>query len=668
MWLRGLLKEVEGLKARVPGLVRGLAEVAGEKGEKQIPRRAEALLGMTLKTGCYGTAKAVPFQSNSEAGQASVLVVVMLSLFLLAVLAFAVDYTNIWFVRQQVQTAADAACEAGMMDVYEIASGATMPNMGFAVGAAGNCNSYTSGGPTMCWYANKNGYNGYRSGAATVSWTFPASVSGVTPPPSSIAPYPFMQVSVSLPVTTYFATLLTASQTQTVAANATCGLTQIMQGAPLMVLHPTMSGALTYSGGGVITIVGGPPRSIVVNSSSATAVSCGSSGVIDTRKGGPNFTGSDVGTYGGPHIAPGTSTGCYGTNSNDGLAAGFSGGTTGHWDWPASPVPDPYSTVPAAAGMRSVTPLTKATHNNGTTYYNLAAPEMDGCPDTAPTNYGSYNDSTYWTCNLSKYGSQSWYCRGCKEYAPGYYPNGISENGNDVITFLPGVYYMDGDLAIGGSDTIRMAKACANSQGVVNTNVNGGNCSPVTQTAGANGGGGGGPWTWHQTDGVLFYFHGSAKPVISGASGAPSSPRVDTVPNTDLTCNGAAPPAYLNLGATLSTNIMLAQCTTQGSYWDTAGDTADTVGTIRGLLFFMDHGDTASPQLQGSGTLAYTGTLYFHSTNYATIFQVPGGTTNGTLIWGNVVTDQLQVTGSGALTMALNPSATTPILKVGLLQ
>jgi len=38
------------------------------------------------------------------------------------------------------------------------------------------------------------------------------------------------------------------------------------------------------------------------------------------------------------------------------------------------------------------------------------------------------------------------------------------------------------------------------------------------------------------------------------------------------------------------------------------------------------------------------------------------------LIWGNVVTDQLQITGSGALTMALNPSATTPILKVGLMQ
>jgi len=213
-----------------------------------------------------------------------------------------------------------------------------------------------------------------------------------------------------------------------------------------------------------------------------------------------------------------------------------------------------------------------------------------------------------------------------------------------------------------------MAKACANSQGVVNTTPTTGNCSPMTQTAGANGNGGGGPWTWHQTDGVMFYFHGSAVPVISGASGAPDSPRVDKAPATDLTCNGSTPPSYLNLPVALDTNIMLAQCTAQGSYYDSTGDTTDSLGTIRGLLMFMDHADTGSPQLQGSGTLAYTGTLYFHSTSYATIFQIPGGTTSGTLIWGNVVTDQMQLTGSGALMMALNPAETTPILKVGLLQ
>ncbi len=119
-------------------------------------------------------------RSPRDDGQASIAVVLMLSLFLLAVLAFAVDYTNIWFQRQQAQTAADAACEAGAMDMYAMVSGVTLPNAGFVSGVGGNCNSYGSGGATMCWYANKNGFNGYNNGSATVSWTFPGSVNGVT--------------------------------------------------------------------------------------------------------------------------------------------------------------------------------------------------------------------------------------------------------------------------------------------------------------------------------------------------------------------------------------------------------------------------------------------------------------------------------------------------------
>ncbi len=588
-----------------------------------------------------------------EAGQAAILVVLMLSLFLLAVLAFAVDYTNIWFQRQQMQTAADAACAAGAMDLYGAASGVSLPNMGFVPGTGGSCNTYSAGGPTMCWYASKNGFNGYSAGAATVSWTFPSSVTGVTPPPTFVARYPFLKVSVLLPVKTYFSTLLTGSQTQSVGASSTCGLSQIMEGAPIMVLNPTISGALSYSGGASLAIVGGPPRSIVVNSSSSTAVQCGSSGVIDTRLGGPDRTGSDVGTFGGPRTAPGASSGCSGTNSNTGLPAGYSGGTTGHWVSPASPVPDPYSGAPAAAGMRTVTPLTKSSHG----YFTVTAYGVDGCPDHNPTNYYSWSP----TCSLPSGDPNK--CRGCKEYAPGYYPSGISEGANDVITFLPGVYYMDGDLNIGGSDTVRMAKPCANPLGVINGTTY---CSSITTNAGANGAGGGGLWTWHQTDGVMFYFHGSAKPIISGASGSGIYPRVDKAPVTDLTCDGSAPPSYLGLGSGLNSNVMVAQCTTKGSYWDTAGDSTDSVGTIRGLLMFMDHADTASPQLQGSGSLAYSGTLYFHSTSYATIFKIPGGTTNGTLVWGNVVTDQMQLTGSGALEMALNPAATTPILKVSL--
>ena len=168
-----------------------------------------------------GIRTSTPVKRQGEAGQASIVVVLMLSLFLLAVLAFAVDYTNIWFMRQQAQTAADAACQAGAMDIYQTVNGVTLPNMGFVVGTGGHCNAYGSAGPTMCWYASKNGFNGYSGGAADVSWTFPSSVAGVTSPPSSVVPYPFMEVTVSVPVKTYFSTLITGNQTQQVAAKST---------------------------------------------------------------------------------------------------------------------------------------------------------------------------------------------------------------------------------------------------------------------------------------------------------------------------------------------------------------------------------------------------------------------------------------------------------------
>ena len=184
---------------------------------------------------------------------------------------------------------------------------------------------------------------------------------------------------------TYFSTLLTANQTQTVSASSTCGVTQIMQGAPIMVLNPR------YQGPCRIPAARRWPLSAVRRAASWSTPAvrprwlCGSSGVIDTHLGGPNFTGSDVGTYGGPTTAPGASTGCYGTNGNTGLPAGFDGGTTGHWDWPASPVAGSLTPVPAAAGMKTVTPLTKSTHNGETvTLYIPAAAETDGCPDQSP--------------------------------------------------------------------------------------------------------------------------------------------------------------------------------------------------------------------------------------------------------------------------------------------
>lgn len=253
------------------------------------------------------------WKTNKDRGQAAILLMVCLSLCLLVALAFSLDYTNLWFHQKKAQAAADASCLAAATDMLVTIAGGTT-NSGFTVGTPGTCASGTPTG-TICHYASFNGYSPvtWNSNAPSnqISWSFPASnsIPGVTPPSSSITSHPFIQVTIAENVQTYINPLLTGGHYQTVAASAKCGLVSEYAGGPITVLNPTVSGALTYSGGGQLVVVGGPPRSIIVNSSSSTAINCQPSAWIDTSQGGPNFTGSDVGTVGGPVAAPNATSG-----------------------------------------------------------------------------------------------------------------------------------------------------------------------------------------------------------------------------------------------------------------------------------------------------------------------------------------------------------------------
>ena len=174
-------------------------------------------------------------------------------------MGFAVDLANLWFQRQAAQTAADSACVAGAMDMlYQIGecsagvntclavkntSGTTL----FTIGTSSNCVS--SPGAPMCNYASYAGVSGSGFTASTagssVSWTFPASVSGVTAPSSTqYTSYPFMTTSIAQNVKTWFMGFVGRKYVQ-VGASCTCGLTPVLSAPPLVVLHPTMSGALT---------------------------------------------------------------------------------------------------------------------------------------------------------------------------------------------------------------------------------------------------------------------------------------------------------------------------------------------------------------------------------------------------------------------------------------
>jgi hypothetical protein len=526
-------------------------------------------------------------ESLPEAGQAAISVVLMLSLFLLGILAFAVDFTNIWFHRQAAGAAADAACQAGAMDLLGKASGVTLSATGFTAGTPSDCVSNKSS--TICAYAAFNGYNGSGlvNGAASnsVSWTFPSSVTGVTTPPAAQVTYPFLKVSITENVGTYFLSLLKGARYLTLNVACTCGIVQSKVAAPMVVLHPSMAGSFSTSGGGVLKIVGGPQRSVQVNSTSPTAVQLSSSGLLDLTTGGPHQTGSNIGILGGPSVAP---------------TAGYAGGATSLWKSGVSPVPDPFGGVPPPNSIKTIAPST-GTKGTSVPYHT------DGCPDS----------------------------NGCVEYGQGYYPSGINiAGGSTTAIFLPGIYYLNGDLSANATNTLRNAK----------------------------------PAGYQRTDGVMFYFFsGSFR--FAGATGTSTS--LDAVDPADLTCDGSPPPPSLGISGPLQGNVLIAQCTQNGTYWDSVSDnTTDSRGTpgSRGILAFQDHANLNSPSFGGGGGLAFSGALYFHAADFSDVLSLSGNAGTGTFILGEIIADQVSIGGAGTIGLALSPVASTEVLKAAVLQ
>jgi len=142
----------------------------------------------------------------SEAGQAIVFVLLILGIFLLGALCFAFDLSNIWFHRQTAQSAADAACAAGAMDILVDSEGGATGLQGFTLGTAYSCS--TTSTDSICTYAAKNGYNAGTTN--TVSVSFPTNAASGAPPGVLIPPvglagsYPFVRVDIVDHVQTFF--------------------------------------------------------------------------------------------------------------------------------------------------------------------------------------------------------------------------------------------------------------------------------------------------------------------------------------------------------------------------------------------------------------------------------------------------------------------------------
>jgi hypothetical protein len=584
---------------------------------------------------------------NSQSGQASVFLLLILGTFLLASVGFAVDLSNMWFHRQAAQSAADAACVAGAMDMLYLHNGTITSSPGFTVGTAGDCNS--SSAAALCQYAGFNGYTATTSaagwgtstagGAVAVNWTFPSSVTGVKA--ISGITYPFLKVVVQEKPDTWFMGLL-GIKSLALGASCTCGLPPGAPAAPLIILNPTINSALTLSGGAHIVIVGGPSTSIQVNSSangspsansSDNAIYCngGNGYPIDTSTAGPSGTGGNLAIVGGPS-----------TNQFCGANYIMNNTTNAQWKSPVTVAPDPFGGVPAptqpagkvpeavtpvATVAQGYTPTSDATY--GYIYGTWVASGTDSCPNTAAQQHYLTYSSTYPYNSGNIYGN-------CLEFSPGYYPNGIDTTGlagyaNDVVIFMPGVYYLNGNLNVGSATTLRNA------------------------------------WVGTQpsTLGVMFYFL-SGGPLFAGGSGAASS-SITSVPSYYMNCSGTVTPA--GTPASLTGNVLISQCAAGGTYVGVpSSDTYAATGN-RGVLFFSDHSNTYSGTLIGAGaSLNFSGALYFHNSSYADLVELDGAGNSTTYAVGTIVVDQLTLSGSGTIAMDLTGVAPSGSPEVSVFQ
>src|ERR1019366_8518359 len=229
--------------------------------------------------------------NTKERGQSTLLVVAALSLFLLAAMGLTLDVSQLYAQRQLAQNAADAAALAAMMSIF---NGTNTPNATFdnthgkSPAGGGNparlpCGSNDN--HTPCYYARLNGFDPANGDTVYVDfWSqvnaFPQEP-GVSISNASKDSVPLLRVTVMRPVK---ATLmgLVGGGTKKVAAQATAAIVTSVSPIPILILHPTASGALSANGTPQIKICGGPRRSIQVNSCAGTGGSIAK----------PNGTGS----------------------------------------------------------------------------------------------------------------------------------------------------------------------------------------------------------------------------------------------------------------------------------------------------------------------------------------------------------------------------------------
>jgi hypothetical protein len=636
---------------------------------------------------------------SSQHGQTLIPIVIFVGLFLMAMLGVAADYTQVWAHRQMAQGAADAACEAGAADLFlnavDPSSSGENGLQSFSwIGADFDCSSVNASSPP-CRYASLNGYSG-----ASVHVSFPSSLPGVAPLPSTLATaHPYVEVTITDPVSMSFTKMVGAAPTVSIKAKAGCGVAPVNVPVPLVILHTSASGALSVTGSSKIRIFGGPQRSIQIDSKDPAALTAG---IVDLSQGGPAIppTGSDLAVFGGPSTQP----------------ASVNVGTTGHYLSPAAPFGDPFAAksapgVPSTLGSAKPVPFAINGCPDPAGCVELTAGNYASCSMSAALNAGdngclvfpysggsapkfsvaaanwqashSYPVGTLIqpttpTCSnasnpnnfifqVTTAGTSAAVCPALFNQTYGgtttgptgiVYKNvGVATTRPGTAIFDPGVYYVGTNgLNLGSNSTVRMSTASGDGShgvtfyfstaGTVAVTSNTGKFPPCTSVTPANG-------TGNPNNCIVSY----------KIDGTASSAGTGSILSLALQCpSGPANPAQVP--STLDGDILLGPCS--GTYASPDGN--------RGFLFFQNRATSAAPSWGGGGQFLSSGFLYFHSGNGGTCgtntscLSLQGGSGAHSYALGNIVVDELSLGGNPEINMILNPAATFAVLRATLLE
>ena len=237
-----------------------------------------------------------------ERGQAILLVVVAMGIFLIGALGLAIDVGQMYGHEQMAQVAADAAAQAGILSIF---NGTNVGSNAFG-SASHTCT--TTDAITPCVHARKDGFGSTAADVVFVDFPSAATV-GLDPAGlSTDDPVNIIRVTITRSVTSGLIRLVGGASASPVKAIGVAAILMVDSPTPIVVTHPTMAHSLSTNGTTLIYICGGPSKSIQVNSNSPDAYSSPKAGgLIDLTHAGPldtgnctSGTGADFGVLGGP--------------------------------------------------------------------------------------------------------------------------------------------------------------------------------------------------------------------------------------------------------------------------------------------------------------------------------------------------------------------------------